>query len=140
EIVEKPYSIALVIFLAQIYTELPTARIPLRRSHFNGNKLMIDVTLQEGDMGREDKVEVETSGPIWGKDNPCSMKMLHTAWIVAENVPEELQNYQSICEIGSMIGVVEEVDLIASVDIHGINDPILEDLSDEKFSRVRRIC
>jgi hypothetical protein len=38
---------------------------------------------------------------------------LHTAWIVAENVPEELQNYQSICEIGSMIGVVEEVDLIS---------------------------
>jgi hypothetical protein len=38
---------------------------------------------------------------------------LHTAWIVAENVPEELQNYQSICEIGSMIGVVEEVDLMS---------------------------
>jgi hypothetical protein len=38
---------------------------------------------------------------------------LHTAWIVAENVPEELQNYQSICEIGSMIGAVEEVDLMS---------------------------
>jgi hypothetical protein len=38
---------------------------------------------------------------------------LHTAWVVAENVPEELQNYQSICEIGSMIDVVEEVDLMS---------------------------
>jgi hypothetical protein len=38
---------------------------------------------------------------------------LHTVWVVAENVPEELQNYQSICEIGSMIGVVEEVDLMS---------------------------
>jgi hypothetical protein len=38
---------------------------------------------------------------------------LHTAWIVAENVPEELQNYQSICETGSMIGAVEEVDLMS---------------------------
>jgi hypothetical protein len=38
---------------------------------------------------------------------------LHTAWVVAENVPEELQNYQSICEIGSMIGAVEEVDLMS---------------------------
>jgi hypothetical protein len=38
---------------------------------------------------------------------------LHIAWIVAENVPEELQNYQSICEIRSMIGVVEEVDLLS---------------------------
>jgi hypothetical protein len=26
-------------------------------------------------------------------------------------VPEELQNYQAICELGSMIGVVEEIDL-----------------------------
>jgi hypothetical protein len=38
---------------------------------------------------------------------------LHTAWVLAENVPEELQNYQSICEIGSMIGAVEEVDLMS---------------------------
>jgi hypothetical protein len=38
---------------------------------------------------------------------------LHTVWIVAENVPEELQYYQSICEIGSMIGAVEEVDLLS---------------------------
>ena len=26
-------------------------------------------------------------------------------------MPEELQNYQAICELGSMIGVVEEIDL-----------------------------
>jgi hypothetical protein len=26
-------------------------------------------------------------------------------------VPEELQNYQAICELGSMIVVVEEIDL-----------------------------
>jgi hypothetical protein len=38
---------------------------------------------------------------------------LHTIWVVAENVLEELQNYQSICEIGSMIGAVEEVDLMS---------------------------
>jgi hypothetical protein len=38
---------------------------------------------------------------------------LHTVWVVAENVPEQLQNYQSICEIGSMIGAVEEVDLMS---------------------------
>jgi hypothetical protein len=34
-------------------------------------------------------------------------------WIVAENVPEELQNYQAICELGSTIGVVEEVDILS---------------------------
>lgn len=38
---------------------------------------------------------------------------LHSVWIVAENVPEELQNYQAICELGSMIGAVEEVDLLS---------------------------
>jgi hypothetical protein len=36
---------------------------------------------------------------------------LHTTWVVAENVPEELQNYQAICELGSAIGAVEEIDL-----------------------------
>jgi hypothetical protein len=36
---------------------------------------------------------------------------LHSVWIVAENVPEELQNYQAICELGSTIGAVEEVDI-----------------------------
>jgi hypothetical protein len=30
---------------------------------------------------------------------------------VAENVPEELQNYQAICELGSTIGAMEEVDI-----------------------------
>jgi hypothetical protein len=38
---------------------------------------------------------------------------LHTIWVMAENVPEELQNYQLICEIGSMIGAVEEFDLLS---------------------------
>jgi hypothetical protein len=38
---------------------------------------------------------------------------LHSVWIVAENVPEELQNYQAICELGSIIGVVEEVDILS---------------------------
>jgi hypothetical protein len=38
---------------------------------------------------------------------------LHIVWVVAENVPKELQKYQSICEIGSMIGAVEEVDLMS---------------------------
>jgi hypothetical protein len=36
---------------------------------------------------------------------------LHSVWIVAENVPEELQNYHAICELGSTIGAVEEVDI-----------------------------
>jgi hypothetical protein len=30
---------------------------------------------------------------------------------VAENVPEELQDYQAICELGFTIGVVEEIEL-----------------------------
>lgn len=38
---------------------------------------------------------------------------LHTAWIRAENVPEEIQNYQAICELGSTIGAVEEIDVEA---------------------------
>jgi hypothetical protein len=38
---------------------------------------------------------------------------LHSVWIVAENVIEELQNYQSICELGSTIGAVEEVDILS---------------------------
>lgn len=38
---------------------------------------------------------------------------LHTIWIVAENVPGELQNYQTICELGSTIGVVEEVVMLS---------------------------
>jgi hypothetical protein len=31
--------------------------------------------------------------------------------VVAENVPEEMLNFQAICEFGSMLGAVEEVDL-----------------------------
>lgn len=38
---------------------------------------------------------------------------LHTIWVVAENVPEELRNFQAICELGSALGAVEEVDLKA---------------------------
>jgi hypothetical protein len=38
---------------------------------------------------------------------------LHSVWIMAENVPEELQNYQAICELGSTIGAVEEVDILS---------------------------
>jgi hypothetical protein len=38
---------------------------------------------------------------------------LHSVWIVAENVPGELQNYQAICELGSTIGAVEEVDILS---------------------------
>jgi hypothetical protein len=38
---------------------------------------------------------------------------LHTVWVIAENVPEELQNYQAICELGSTIGAVEEVDILS---------------------------
>jgi hypothetical protein len=44
---------------------------------------------------------------------------LHIVWMVADNVPEELQNYQAICELGSTIGAVEEVDLL-SLDIKDI--------------------
>jgi hypothetical protein len=44
---------------------------------------------------------------------------LHSMWIVSENVPEELQNYQAICELGSTIGAVEEVDIL-SLDSKGI--------------------
>jgi hypothetical protein len=32
---------------------------------------------------------------------------------VAENVLEEMRNYQAICELGSVIGAVEEIDLKA---------------------------
>jgi hypothetical protein len=38
---------------------------------------------------------------------------LHAVWIVAENVLEELQNYQAICELGSTIRAVEEVDILS---------------------------
>jgi hypothetical protein len=38
---------------------------------------------------------------------------LHSVWIKADNVPEELLNYQAICELGSVLGAVEEVDLAA---------------------------
>jgi hypothetical protein len=38
---------------------------------------------------------------------------LHSVWIVAENVPEELQNYQAIFELGSTIRAVEEVDILS---------------------------
>jgi hypothetical protein len=38
---------------------------------------------------------------------------LHSVWIVAENVSEELQNYQAICELGSTISAVEEVDILS---------------------------
>jgi hypothetical protein len=38
---------------------------------------------------------------------------LHSVWIVAENIPEELQNYQAICKLGSTIGAVEEVDILS---------------------------
>lgn len=30
---------------------------------------------------------------------------------MAENVPEELQNYQAICELGFTIGAIEEIEL-----------------------------
>ena len=33
---------------------------------------------------------------------------LHNVWIMAENVLEELQNYQAICELGSTIGAIEK--------------------------------
>jgi hypothetical protein len=37
--------------------------------------------------------------------------ILHLVWIKAENVLEELLNYQAIREMRSIIGAVEEVDL-----------------------------
>jgi hypothetical protein len=36
---------------------------------------------------------------------------LHTVWMSAENVLDELRHYQAICELGSILGAVEEVDL-----------------------------
>jgi hypothetical protein len=38
---------------------------------------------------------------------------LHAVWVVAANVLEELQNYQAICELGSTIGAIEEVDILS---------------------------
>lgn len=38
---------------------------------------------------------------------------LHTVWVIAENVLEEMKNYQAICELGSMLGAIEEIDLKA---------------------------
>lgn len=38
---------------------------------------------------------------------------LHTVWIIAENVLDEMHSYQTIYELGSMVGAVEEVDLQA---------------------------
>jgi hypothetical protein len=36
---------------------------------------------------------------------------LHTIWISADHVREEMLSYQAICELGSILGAVEEVDL-----------------------------
>lgn len=36
---------------------------------------------------------------------------LHTVWIIAENVLDEMHSYQTICELGSVVDAVEEVDL-----------------------------
>jgi hypothetical protein len=36
---------------------------------------------------------------------------LHTIWVSTDNLPNEMLNYQAICELGSMLGVVEEVDI-----------------------------
>jgi hypothetical protein len=36
---------------------------------------------------------------------------LHTIWVSTYNLPDEMLNYQAICELGSMLGVVEEVDI-----------------------------
>ncbi|KAK3118157.1 hypothetical protein QOZ80_9BG0695100 [Eleusine coracana subsp. coracana] len=38
---------------------------------------------------------------------------LHTVWVSVDNVPEEMMNYHAACEIGSMIGAVEEIDIEA---------------------------
>jgi hypothetical protein len=38
---------------------------------------------------------------------------LHTVWVIAENVLEEMKNYQAICELGSMLGAIEKIDLKA---------------------------
>jgi len=38
---------------------------------------------------------------------------LHTVWLLVENVPEEMLNYHGACELGSLIGAVEEVDMEA---------------------------
>lgn len=39
---------------------------------------------------------------------------LHTFWVNVENVPEKMLNYRGVCETGSMIGAVEEVDMNTS--------------------------
>lgn len=36
---------------------------------------------------------------------------MHTAWARAEGVPYEMKNFRGICEIGSLIGAVEDVDM-----------------------------
>lgn len=38
---------------------------------------------------------------------------LHTIWITAKNVTEEMYSYQAKCELGSVLGAKEEVDLKA---------------------------
>jgi hypothetical protein len=38
---------------------------------------------------------------------------LHTICVSTENIPEEMLSYQAICELGSILGVVEEMDLKA---------------------------
>lgn len=36
---------------------------------------------------------------------------MHTIWARAEGVPNDMKHYKGICEIGSLIGAVEEVDM-----------------------------
>jgi hypothetical protein len=56
--------------------------------------------------------EAKISVSYWSSQAKPKSKF-HSVWIVAENVPEELQNYQAICELGSTIGAVEEVDILS---------------------------
>jgi hypothetical protein len=54
---------------------------------------------------------MKMSGVVEPWNSAKAKSRLHTAWIIAENVPEEMMNYQAISELGSAIGVVDEIDL-----------------------------
>ncbi|AQL03106.1 hypothetical protein ZEAMMB73_Zm00001d045752 [Zea mays] len=63
---------------------------------------------------------------------------LHSVWIKAKNVPEELLNYQAICEMGSVLGAVEEVDLASLKSNDTVEKVETEGWNEEEASMRKR--
>lgn len=64
----------------------------------------------------------------WTPETMASGK-LHSVWVRISGIPDTMKNYHVLCEIGSALGVVQEVDmeLLATHDVVrlkiGVKDP-----------------